>query len=139
MLIAVVTLAGLCSCLTNSPVIQVNPSGNLQSGVVFSFSNLFRSTAVPFEITMIEVGEFYPQAGGGGVEYPRWHVSGKESLRYAVYGATYSGLKQQHGPTRPLQPGHKYIVSVLTDTAGSVLFAFTVDQNGNVHRAPKVF
>src|ERR1700738_704851 len=91
-LIAVVTLSVLCSCLTTYRVIQVNPSGNLQGGVVFSFSDLFRSTAAPFDITMIEVGEFYPQPDGSGVEYPRWVVSGNQTLRYAVYGARYTGL-----------------------------------------------
>jgi hypothetical protein len=138
-LIAVVTLNALCSCLTNYPVIQVNPSGNLQRGVVFYFSDLFRGTASPFEITSINVGEFYPQADGGGVEYPRWNVSGRQTLKYAVYGRKYIGLKQEHGPTRPLQPGHKYVVYVLTATGSHNLFAFTVDQNGDVHRAPRVY
>src|SRR5881628_3267922 len=94
LLIAAVTAISLCSCLTNHPVIQVNPSGSLQRGVVFSFSDLFRPHAPPFEITDIDVTEFFPKREGGGVEHTRWHVSGRQTLRYAVYGASYSSLKQ---------------------------------------------
>ena len=134
MLIAVLALGLLSSCLTNYPAIQVNPSGNVRRVVVFGFSDLFRGGTAPFEITSISVGEFHPHADGGGVEYPRWSVSGNQGLRYAVYGVKYIGLKQ-NGPTRPLQPGHKYTVYVSTATGSHDLFALTVDQN-DVQRAP---
>jgi hypothetical protein len=138
-LTAAITILALSSCLTNYPVIQANPSGNVRSRVVFSFSDLFRGSTQPFEITSISVYETFPQADGTVVEYPRWNVTGKQTLRYAVYGARYSGLKQEHGPTRALQPGHRYIVIVSAATGPSDLFAFTVEQNGYVHRTPRVF
>src|SRR3954469_22610999 len=122
MLTAVSTVTLICSCLTTYPVIQVNPSGKVPGAVVFAFSDSSRGR-VPIEITSIRVGEFYPTPDGGGVDRPRWDVSGNQTLRYAIYGARYSGLKQV-GPVQSLHRGHRYTVYVLTAGGSHDLFAF---------------
>ena len=62
---------------------------------------------------------------------------GGERLRYITYGAKYPDLKESRRPLG-LRRGKRYEVFVYTSTgAKSVdVFAFRVDENGNVRQVP---
>ena len=62
---------------------------------------------------------------------------GGQRLRYITYGAKYPDLKESQRPLR-LRRGKRYEVFVYTSTgAKSVdVFAFRVDENGNVRQVP---
>jgi hypothetical protein len=60
-------------------------------------------------------------------------------LRYITYGAKYPDLKEGKRPLR-LRRGKRYEVFVYTSTGAKPVdvFAFRVDENGNVRQAPWV-
>jgi hypothetical protein len=66
-----------------------------------------------------------------------WITEGAQPLRYITYGAKYPGLKEARRPL-PLKLGKRYEVFVYTSTGGKSvdLFAFRVDENGNVKQVP---
>ena len=66
-----------------------------------------------------------------------WILEGGQRLRYITYGAKYPDLKESRRPLS-LRRGKRYEVFVYTSTgAKSVdVFAFRVDENGNVRQVP---
>jgi len=62
---------------------------------------------------------------------------GGERLRYITYGAKYPDLKEGQRPLR-LKRGKRYEVFVYTSTGAKTVdvFAFRVDENGNVRQVP---
>jgi CRISPR/Cas system-associated protein Cas5 (RAMP superfamily) len=60
-----------------------------------------------------------------------------QRLRYITYGAKYPDLKESQGPLR-LRRGKRYEVFVYTSTGPKRVdvFAFRVDENGNVRQVP---
>ena len=122
----------LASCSVFQPVIDVVPVGSLQHGVVFYLGDTFRQHQ-EFTVTAVTVLE--EQSHGS----PRaiWSVEGAERLRYITYGAKYPDLKESQRPLR-LRHGKRYEVFVYTSTGAKSLdvFAFRVDENGNVRQVP---
>ena len=66
-----------------------------------------------------------------------WIAEGAQPLRYIIYGAKYPGLQEPRPPLR-LKRGKRYEVFLYTSTGGKSvdLFAFRVDENGNVKQVP---
>ena len=118
----------LASCSVFQPVIDVVPVGSLQQGVVFYLGDMFRQRQ---EFTVTGVTVLEEQSDGS--THAVWIVEGAQPLRYITYGAKYPGLKEGQRPLR-LKRGKRYEVFVYTSTGakGLDLFAFRVDENGNV-------
>jgi len=122
----------LASCSVFEPVIDVVPVGSLQQGVVFYLGDIFRSRP-QFTVTGVTVLEDQSDGSRRAV----WIVEGAQPLRYITYGAKYPGLKESQRPLR-LKRGVRYEVFVYTSTGGKSLdlFAFQIDENGNVRKVP---
>src|SRR5215470_14665246 len=122
----------LTSCSVFQPVIQVAPVGSLQQGVVFYLGDLFRAHQ-EFTVTGVTVVEERSDGSRRAV----WITEGAQPLRYITYGAKYPGLKEGQRPLR-LRRGKRYEVFVYTNTGAKSLdlFAFRVDENGNVRQVP---
>lgn len=122
----------LASCSIFEPVIDAVPVGNLQRGVVFYFGDIFR-THPEFTVTGVTVLEHQSDGSTRAV----WIAEGAQPLRYITYGQKYPGLKESQRPLR-LKRGMRYEVFVYTSTGGKSLdlFAFRIDENGNVRKAP---
>jgi hypothetical protein len=122
----------LASCSVFQPVIDVVPVGSLQRGVVFYLGDTFRQRQ-EFTITGVTVLEQQSNSSTRTI----WILEGGQRLRYITYGAKYPDLKESQRPLR-LRRGKRYGVFVYTSTgAKSVdVFAFRVDENGNVRQVP---
>ena len=122
----------LASCSVFQPVIDIVPVGSLQNGVVFYLGDIFRSRP-QFTVTGVTVLEDQSDGSRRAV----WIVEGAQPLRYITYGAKYPGLKESQRPLR-LKRGLRYEVFVYTSTGGKSLdlFAFRVDEDGNVRKVP---
>jgi hypothetical protein len=122
----------LASCSVFQPVIDVVPVGSLQQGVVFYLGDMFRPHP-EFTVTGVTVEEEQSDGSTRAV----WIAKGAQPLRYITYGAKYPGLKEGRPPLR-LKRGKRYEVFVYTSTGGKSvdLFAFRVDENGNVKQVP---
>src|SRR5262245_24912858 len=122
----------LTSCAVFQPVIDVAPVGSLQQGVVFYLGDVLRAN---YEFTV--TGVTVVQDRSDGSRRAVWIVEGAQRLRYITYGAKYPGLKEGRSPL-PLKRGNRYEVFVYTSTGakGLDLFAFRVDENGNVRQVP---
>ena len=122
----------LASCSVFQPVIDAVPVGSLQRGVVFYLGDIFRPRP-EFTVTGVTVLEEQSDGSRRAV----WIAEGAQPLRYITYGAKYSGMKEARPPL-PLKRGKRYEVFVYTSTGakGVDLFAFLVDENGNVRQVP---
>jgi len=122
----------LASCSVFQPVIDAVPVGSLQDGVVFYLGDIFRPHP-EFTVTGVTVQEKQPDGSRRAV----WITEGAQPLRYIIYGAKYPGLKVAQPPL-PLKRGKRYEVFVYTSTGAKRvdLFAFRVDENGNVIKVP---
>ena len=122
----------LASCSVFQPVIDVVPLGSLQQGVVFYLADTFRQRQ---EFTVTGVTVLEEQSDGSTRTI--WIAEGGQRLHYITYGAKYPDLKESQRPLR-LRRGKRYEVFVYTSTgAKSVdVFAFRVDENGNVRQVP---
>jgi hypothetical protein len=122
----------LTSCSVFQPVIDVVPIGSLQQGVVFYLGDIFRPRP-EFTVTGLTVLEEQSDGSRRAV----WIAEGAQPLRYITYGAKYPGL-QEARPPLPLKRGKRYEVFLYTSTGGKSvdLFAFRVDENGNVKQVP---
>ena len=125
----------LTSCSVFQPVIDVVPVGSLQKGVVFYLGDTFRQRQefTVTGVTVVEESDCSTRAIwilDGGQE-------GGERLRYITYGAKYPDLKEGQRPLR-LKRGKRYEVFVYTSTGAKTVdvFAFRVDENGNVRQVP---
>ena len=127
-----VSVVLLTSCSVFQTVIDVVPIGSLQQGVVFYLGDLFRPYH-EFTVTGVTVVEERSDGSRRAV----WITEGVQPLHYITYGAKYPGLKEGRSPL-PLKRGNRYEVFVYTSTgAKSVdVFAFRVDENGNVKQVP---
>ena len=122
----------LASCSVFQPVIDVVPVGSLQHGVVFYLGDIFRPHP---EFTVTGLTALEEQSDGS--KRAIWITEGAQALRYITYGAKYPGLKEARRPL-PLKRGKRYEVFIYTSTGGKSvdLFAFRVDENGNVRKVP---
>jgi len=122
----------LASCSVFQPVIDVVPVGSLEQGVVFYLGDIFRPHP-EFTVTGVTVLEEQSDGSTRAV----WITEGAQPLRYITYGAKYPGLKEGQRPLR-LRRGKRYEVFVYTNTGAKSLdlFAFRVDENGNVRQVP---
>ena len=122
----------LASCSVFQPVIDVVPVGSLQHGVVFYLGDIFRQRQ-EFTVTAVTVREEQSDGSTRAV----WSAEGAQRLRYITYGATYPDLKESQRPLR-LRHGKRYEVFVYTSTGAKPVdvFAFRVDENGNVRQVP---
>ena len=122
----------LASCSVFQPVIDVVPVGSLQDGVVFYLGDVFRPHP-EFTVTGVTVEE--EQSDGSRCAV--WILEGGQRLRYITYGAKYPDLKETKRPLR-LRRGKRYEVFVYTTTGAKRVdvFAFRVDENGNVRQVP---
>jgi len=122
----------LASCSVFQLVIDVVPVGNLQNGVVFYLGDIFRQHQA-FTVTAVTVREEQSDGSTRTV----WSAEGAQRLRYIIYGATYPDLRESQRPLR-LRSGKRYEVFVYTSTGAKSLdvFAFRVDENGNVRQVP---
>lgn len=122
----------LASCSVFQPVIDVVPVGSLQHGVVFYLGDIFRPRP-EFTVTGVTVLEDQSDGSRRAV----WIVEGAQPLGYITYGAKYPGLKESQRPLR-LKRGVRYEVFVYTSTGSKSLdlFAFRIDENGNVKKVP---
>ena len=120
------------SCSVFQPVIDVVPVGSLQDGVVFYLGDIFRKHQ-EFTVTAVAVREEQSDGSTRTV----WSAEGAQRLRYITYGATYPDLKESQRPLR-LRRGKRYEVFVYTSTGAKNLdvFAFRVDENGNLRQLP---
>jgi len=126
------SVALLASCSVFQPVIDVVPVGGLQQGVVFYLGDIFRPHR-EFTVTGLTVQETQSDGSRRAV----WIAEGAQPLQYITYGAKYRGLKEVRRPL-PLKRGKRYEVFVYTSTGGKSvdLFAFRVDENGDVKQVP---
>ena len=124
----------LASCSVFQPVIDVVPAGSLQHGVVFYLGDIFRSHP-EFTVTGVTVEEEQSDGSRRAV----WIAEGAQPLRYITYGTKYPGLKEGRPPL-PLKRGKRYEVFVYPSTGGKRvdLFAFGIDEDGNVRQLPRV-
>ena len=101
-------------------------------GVVFYLGDIFRQHQ-EFTVTAVTVREEQSDGSTRAV----WSAEGAQRLRYIAYGATYPDLKESQRPLR-LRSGKRYEVFVYTSTGAKSLdvFAFRVDENGNVRQVP---
>jgi len=121
----------LASCSGLQAGVLAVPIGSLQHGVVFYLDEVISGHPAEFTITALTVRE--KQSDGSTRDV--WSVEGAQSLRYITYGAKYPGLEEYQRPLR-LKRGNRYEVFVYTRAKGFDLFAFRVDENGNVRQAP---
>ena len=123
----------LASCSVFEPVMDAVPVGSLQQGVVFYLGDLFRPHP-EFTVTGVTVQERQSDGSRRAV----WITEGAQPLRYITYGAKYPGLLQARSPL-PLKRGKRYEVFVYTSTGGKSVdvFAFRVDEDGNVKQVPR--
>jgi hypothetical protein len=123
----------LASCSGLQPGILVLPVGSLQHGVVFYLDEVISGHPAEFTVTAVTVRE--KQSDGSTLDM--WSAEGAQPLRYITYGAKYPGLKESQRPLR-LKRGKRYEVFVYTRKGAKSfdLFAFRVDENGNVRQAP---
>ena len=126
----------LASCSVFQPVIDVVPVGSLQQGVVFYLGDTFRQRQ-EFTVTAVTVLEEQSDSSTRAIWILEGGQEGGQRLRYITYGAKYPDLKESQRPLR-LRRGKRYEVFVYTSTgAKSVdVFAFRVDENGNVRQVP---
>ena len=124
----------LASCSVFQPVIGIVPVGSLQHGVVFYLGDIFRPHP-EFTVTGVTVQEEQSDGSRRAV----WIAEGAQPLRYITYGTKYPGLKEGRSPL-PLKRGKRYEVFVYTSTGGKSvdLFAFRIDEEGNVRQVPWV-
>ena len=121
----------LVSCSGLQAGVLVVPIGSLQHGVVFYLDQVISGHPAEFTVTAVTVRE--KQSDGSTREV--WSAEGAQSLRYITYGAKYPGLEEHQRPLR-LKRGKRYEVFVYTRAKGFDLFAFRVDENGNIGQAP---
>jgi hypothetical protein len=123
----------LASCSGLQAGILVVPVGSLQQGVVFYLDEVISGHPAEFTVTAVTVRE--KQSDGSTQDM--WSAEGAQPLRYITYGAKYPGLKESQRPLR-LKRGKRYEVFVYTRKGAKSfdLFAFRVDENGNVRQAP---
>jgi len=126
----------LASCSVFQPVIDVVPVGSLQDGVVFYLGDIFRPHP-EFTVTGLTVEEEQSDGSRRAVWILEGGQEGGQRLRYITYGAKYPDLKESRRPSR-LRRGKRYEVIVYTSTGGKNVdvFAFRVDENGNVRQVP---
>jgi hypothetical protein len=126
----------LASCSVFQPVIDVVPVGSLQDGVVFYLGDIFRPHP-EFTVTGVTVEEEQSDGSRRAVWILEGGQEGGQRLRYITYGAKYPDLKESRRPSR-LRRGKRYEVIVYTSTGGKNVdvFAFRVDENGNVRQVP---
>ena len=124
----------LASCSVFQPVIDVVPVGSLQRGIVFYLGDIFRPHP-GFTVTGVTVQEEQSDGSRRAV----WIAEGAQPLRYITYGTKYPGLKEGRPPL-PLKRGRRYEVFVYTSTGSKSvdLFAFRIDEDGNVRQVPRV-
>ena len=124
------------SCSVFQPVIDVVPAGSLQKGIVFYLGDTFRQRQ-EFTVTAVTVLEQQSDGSTRAIWILEGGQEGGQRLRYITYGAKYPDLKESQRPLR-LRRGKRYEVFVYTSTgAKSVdLFAFRVDEDGNVRQVP---
>ena len=120
----------LASCSGLQTGVLVVPVGSLQHGVAFYLDNVISGHPSEFTVTTVTVRE--KQSDGSTRDM--WSAEGAQPLRYITYGAKYPGLKESERPLR-LKRGRRYEVFVYTSKSFD-LFAFRVDENGNVRQAP---
>jgi|SRR6516225_7549996 len=122
----------LVSCSVFQPVIDVIPIGSLQQGVVFYLGDIFRPHP-EFTVTGVTVLEEQSNGSTRAV----WIAEGAQTLGYITYGAKYTGLNKGQRPLR-LKRGKRYEVFVYTSTGAKSqdVFAFRVDENGQVRQVP---
>jgi len=127
--VASILLLACCSGLQAG--VLVVPVGSLQHGVVFYLDDVISGHPAEFTVTAVTVRE--KQSDGSTRDM--WSAQGAQLLRYITYGAKYPGLEQNQRPLR-LKPGKRYEVFVYTGAKSYDLFAFRVDENGNVRQVP---
>jgi hypothetical protein len=121
----------LASCSGLQAGVLVVPVGSLQYGVVFYLDEVISGHPSEFTVTAVTVRE--KQSDGSTRDM--WSAEGAQPLRYITYGAKYPGLEESQRPLR-LKRGRRYEVFVYTTDKSFDLFAFGVDENGNVRQAP---
>jgi len=123
----------LASCSGLQAGILVVPVGSLQHGVVFYLDDVISGHPAEFTVTAVTVRE--KQSDGSTLDM--WSAEGAQPLRYITYGAKYPGLKESQRPLR-LKREKRYEIFVYTSKGAKSfdLFAFGVDENGNVRQAP---
>jgi hypothetical protein len=126
----------LASCSVFQPVIDVVPAGGLQQGVVFYLADTFRQHQ-EFTVTGVTVLEERSDGSTRTMWILEGGQEGGQRLRYITYGAKYPDLKESKRPSR-LRRGKRYEVFVYTSTGDKNVdvFAFRVDENGNVRQVP---
>src|SRR5260370_26607692 len=128
---ASIVLPASCSGLQAG--ILVVRVGSLKHGVVFYLDDVISGHPAEFTVTAVTVRE--KQSDGSTLDM--WSAEGAQPLRYITYGAKYPGLKESQRPLR-LKREKRYEVFVYTSKGAKsfALFAFGVDENGNVRQAP---
>ena len=121
----------LASCSGLQAGVLVVPVGSLQYGVVFYLDEVISGHPSEFTVTAVTVRE--KQSDGSTRDM--WSAEGAQPLRYITYGAKYPGLEESQRPLR-LKRGRRYEVFLYTTAKSFDLFAFRVDENGNVRQAP---
>jgi hypothetical protein len=123
----------LASCSGLQAGVLVVPIGSLQHGVVFYLDDVISGHPTEFTVTAVTVREKRSDGSTRGM----WSAEGAQPLRYIIYGAKYPGLEESQRPLR-LKRGRRYEVFVYTNTRAKSfdLFAFRVDESGNVRQAP---
>ena len=132
----VASIVLLASCSVFQPVIDVVPVGSLQQGVVFYLEDTFRQRQ-EFTVTGVTMLEERSDGSTRAMWILEGGQEGGQRLRYITYGAKYPDLKESQRPSR-LRRGKRYEVIVYTRTGGKKadVFAFRVDENGNVRQVP---
>jgi hypothetical protein len=104
----------------------------VQHGVVFQLGDTFRQNQ-QFIVTAVTVLEERPDGSTRMI----WSIEGAQPLRYITYGAKFANLEENQRPLR-LKRGKRYEVFVYTTTGAKSLdvFAFRIDENGNVKQVP---
>jgi hypothetical protein len=121
----------LASCSGLQAGVLVVPVGSLQHGVVFYLDEVISGHPSEFTVTAVTVRE--KQSDGSTRDM--WSAEGAQPLRHITYGAKYPGLEESQRPLR-LKRGRRYEVFLYTTAKSFDLFAFRVDENGNVRQAP---
>ena len=121
----------LASCSGLQAGVLVVPIGSLQHRIVFYLDDVISGHPAEFTVTAVTVRE--KQSDGSTRDI--WSAEGAQPLRYITYGAKYPGLEESQRPLR-LKRGRRYEVFVYTTDKSFDLFAFRVDENGNVRQAP---
>jgi hypothetical protein len=129
----VASIVLLASCSGLHPGLLVVPGGSLQNGVVFHLNDVITGHPSTFTVTAVAVRG--KQSDDASVDM--WSAEGAQPLSYIRYGASYQGLKESQRPL-PLKRGQRYEVFVYTGKGARSfdLFAFRVDENGNIRQAP---